>query len=162
MLARRLLANPQDAEDAVQEVFVEIWKAAPRFDPSIASARAFVSMIARRRIIDRGRSEQARARAIRTGAPLESYADLGPRDTRRDPVDADAGRLAAAVSQLRPEQQQTIRLSIGQGWSHQEISDRTGVPLGTVKTNLRRGLQRLRQIIEGVPDDAGAMQEAPR
>lgn len=144
-LARKMLVNAHDAEDAVQEVFIELWKAAPKFDPSIASAQTFVAMIARRRIIDRGRAQR---RHSRHSAPPD-FAWERPAPDAVIPADDDAAKAIAAVAQLRPEQQQAIRLAIGQGWSHQEIADRLGVPLGTVKTNLRRGLIRLRELVSG-------------
>ncbi len=148
LLARKLLANQSDAEDAVQEAFIEIWRAAPKFDPAVASARAFVAMIARRRIIDRGRIEQRRVRGV-VSAEVLPIAAAAPSGAPL--IDDQARKLMGAIEQLRPEQQQAIRLSIGQGWSHQEIADRLGMPVGTVKTHLRRGLLRLRELIEGAP-----------
>lgn len=153
------MANPNEAEDAVQEVFIELWKAAPKFDPRVASAKAFVSMIARRRIIDRGRIEMRRVRGVTALENVQNQPKIPPR--AKPLLDDEAERLAQAIQQLKPEQQQTIRLAIGQGWSHQDIADRLGIPLGTVKTNLRRGLQRLRERIEGW-DGASAPASAPR
>ncbi len=149
-LARRLMVNPQEAEDAVQDVFIEIWKNAARFDPTIASARAFVAMIARRRIIDRGRVEQRRIRGVVALDAL--YHEDIPRAIRDSSstagtIDDDAAHISLAVEQLNTDQQTVIRMAIGQGWSHQEIAERTGVPLGTVKSNLRRGLARLRDML---------------
>lgn len=147
MLALRMTPNRTDAEDAVQEVFTEIWRVAHRFDPNIASARAFVAMIARRRLIDRSRSQQ---RHNRVGA----LGDIDPSTTKADPVsgaalDEDATRAQQALEQLRPEQQKVIRLAIGENWTHEKIAEHLGMPLGTVKTHLRRGLLRIREILTG-------------
>jgi RNA polymerase sigma-70 factor (ECF subfamily) len=151
-LARKLLRNSSLAEDAVQDVFIELWKAAPKFDPSVASARAFVAMIARRRIIDRGRSEQRHL--VASSSEFEEHLMDGK--APRQSVDDEAREMVEAVGRLSPEQQQAIRLSIGQGWSHQEIADRMGMPVGTVKAHLRRGVQRLREYVQ-----AAAQKGAP-
>ncbi len=152
LLARRLLANQAECEDAVQEVFVEIWKSAHRFDPSIASARAFVAIIARRRLIDRGRMAQSRVRGVVDVAELglaepANASGVGGSGGGSARLDDDAAALRAALQELKPEQRELIELSFGQGWTHQQIAERLNQPLGTVKTNIRRGLLRLREIL---------------
>ncbi|MBK7391706.1 MAG: sigma-70 family RNA polymerase sigma factor [Chloracidobacterium sp.] len=141
-IARKMLRNSDDAEDAVQEIFVDIWKNAGRFDESKASETTFIAMIARRRLIDRIRHSNRRISADSLDdVLLEPF-------TRADKaiqVSVEAGQAAEAMRSLRPEQQQVLRLSIVQGMSHQEISDATGMPLGTVKTHARRGLLHVRQ-----------------
>ncbi len=141
-IARKMLRNSDEAEDAVQEIFVDIWKNAERFDESRASETTFVAMIARRRLIDKIRY------ATRRLSP-ESLDDvlLEP-FTRADKdmqVAIEAEEAAEAMRSLRPEQQQVLRLSIIQGMSHQEIADATGMPLGTVKTHARRGILKVRE-----------------
>lgn len=153
-LARRFTRSPNDAEDAVQEVFIEIWSNASRFDPSIASETTFVAMIARRRLIDRLR-RQGRAPTVE---PITQAAELpSPSETSDNDaltIKEDSARASALLAQLRPEQQQVLRLSIYEGWSHQAISDHLGLPLGTVKTHVRRGLIQLREKL-GVSRDSG-------
>ncbi len=143
-IARKLLRNSDDAEDAVQEIFVDIWKNASRFDESQASETTFIAMIARRRVIDRIRYSTRRISADSLDdVLLEPF-------TRADKVmqiSIEAKEAAEAVRELRPEQQQVLRLSIVQGMSHQEISDATGMPIGTVKTHARRGLMQVREIL---------------
>jgi RNA polymerase sigma-70 factor (ECF subfamily) len=142
-LARRLLAQRSEAEDAVQEVFMEIWRCADRFDPSVASARAFVATIARRRLIDHGRSSR---RHHRPGMPAEvavAPADDSPLE-RSAKSEAEHAALAG-LARLRPEQQKVLRLAIGESWTHERIATHLGLPVGTVKTHLRRGLLRLRE-----------------
>lgn len=143
-LARRMLNNADDAEDVVQEIFVDIWKNAARFDESQASETTFIAMIARRRIIDRIRY------AKRRPAP-DSFEEILTEPSERFDVSmqtsVEAAEAARALQSLRPEQQQVLQLSIVHGLSHQEIADRTGMPLGTVKTHARRGILQARELL---------------
>jgi RNA polymerase sigma-70 factor (ECF subfamily) len=144
-LARRQTSGGADADDAVQEIFIDVWKSAARFDPSIASESTFVATIARRRLIDRGRRRQRRIDAAIIPEAVQPEAEPAPDLSDRN---EQAVRATAALEQLRPEQQRILQLSIYHGRSHEEISRSTGLPLGTVKTHARRGLIRLREILE--------------
>jgi RNA polymerase sigma factor (sigma-70 family) len=152
-LARRLCASASDAEDAVQEIFIDVWKSAARFDPAIASETTFVAMIARRRLIDRGRRRMRRPEVPQIAETVTDGAE------RIDHTEAQEqqGLAQRAFAQLRPEQQQVLQLAIHHGCSHEQIATATGMPLGTVKTHARRGLIKIRQILadQGViaPDD---------
>lgn len=150
-LARRMLRNSDDAEDAVQEIFVDVWKNAARFDPAQASETTFVAMIARRRLIDKIRHTQRR---ISADSIDDVLAEPSTRDDRVMQTNVEAREAAKALDQLRPEQRQVLQLSIVHGLSHQEISDSIGMPLGTVKTHARRGIIQVREIL-GL-GDAGA------
>ena len=130
-LARRMLRNTDDAEDVVQEIFVDIWKNAERFDPSQSSETTFIAMIARRRIIDRIRYS---ARRLSPDSIEDVLAEPASRDDQSLQTSVEANEVAEALGGLRPEQRQVLQLSIVYGLSHQEISDATGMPLGTVKT----------------------------
>ena len=147
-LARRLAGNAAEAEDAVQEIFIDVWRSAGRFDPTIASETTFIAMIARRRLIDRGRR---RARRPEVAAIPETIESDGP---AFDPAEVEEAAKAAlsAMERLRPEQRKVLELSIQFGRSHEQIAGTTGLPLGTVKTHARRGLIRLREILaeEGI------------
>ena len=143
-LARRMLKNSDDAEDVVQEIFVDIWKNAERFDPSQASETTFIAMIARRRIIDRIRYT---ARRISPDSLEDILAEPASSADRTLQTSIEANEAAKALAGLRPEQQQVLQLSIVHGLSHQEISDTTGMPLGTVKTHARRGILQAREIL---------------
>jgi RNA polymerase sigma-70 factor (ECF subfamily) len=151
-LARRMLRNTEDAEDAVQEIFLDVWKNAERFDPAQASETTFVAMIARRRLIDRIRHIQRR---ISADSIEDILAEPSVRDDKVMQTNVEAREAAKAVDQLRPEQRQVLQLSIVHGLSHQEIADATGMPLGTVKTHARRGIIQVREIL-GLGDATGA------
>lgn len=143
-LARRMLRNSEDAEDVVQEIFVDIWRNAERFDPSQASETTFIAMIARRRIIDRIRHM---SRRITSDSIDDLLAEPGTRADREMQTSVEAREAARALNELRPEQRQVLQLSIVHGLSHQEISEATGMPLGTVKTHARRGLIQARALL---------------
>lgn len=141
-LARRMLRNPDEAEDAVQEIFVDIWKNADRFDESKSSETTFIAMIARRRLIDKIRHSSRRITADSLDDVLQEPFTRADKDMQ---VSIEASQASEAIRNLKPEQQQVLMLSIIQGMSHQEISEATGIPLGTVKTHARRGLIRVRE-----------------
>jgi len=143
-LARRMCPNKDDAEDAVQEIFIDIWKNAGRFDEIQASETTFVAMIARRRLIDRLRKNQRQP-------GIDSFEDIlmEPAENSNEMMQTsvEAKEAAKALKILRPEQRQILHLSIVQGFSHQEISDALQMPLGTVKTHARRGLLQVREFL---------------
>lgn len=142
-LVRRSCSNAADAEDVVQEIFISLWRSAHRFDPTIASESTFVSVIARRRLIDRTRQ---RMRRPAPGSIIQDV-ELDRNELPRCQI-KEAGAIAhVAMEKLRPEQQQVLQLSIECGCSHEQIATSTGLPLGTVKTHARRGLQKLRDAL---------------
>jgi RNA polymerase sigma-70 factor (ECF subfamily) len=143
-LARKLCINQDDAEDAVQEIFIDVWKNAERFDPEQASETTFIAMIARRRLIDRIRYTNRR---ISTDSIEDMVSEPANRFDQELQTTVEAREAVKALNTLRPEQQQVLKLSIVQGMSHQEISDATGMPLGTVKTHARRGLTLVREYL---------------
>lgn len=143
-LAKKMLRNPDDAEDAAQEIFVDIWKNAGRFDESQSSETTFIAMIAKRRLIDRIRFQ---SRRISADSIEDVLAEPAGRDLEVMQNGVEAAEAAKALKILRLEQRQVLVLSIIQGMSHQEISDTTGLPLGTVKTHARRGLLQVREFL---------------
>ena len=141
-LARRFSPDLAEAEDAVQEVFVSLWQSASRYDAELSGEATFVTMIARRRLIDRNRRLARR----RDREPLEEVhaepsvePDLGIR--------SDAEVAAQVLDRLRPQQRQVLHMAIYQGLTHQEISTATGLPLGSVKTHARRGLLKVKELL---------------
>lgn len=149
-LARRFEAL--EAEDAVQEIFLDLWKSAARFDPAIASETAFVAMIARRRLIDRRRSRLRRPTADTplAGDSSDGILAVDPNPTTSADLCAEAQQAARALEQLRPEQREVLVLSTVGGLSHGEIAEQTGMPLGTVKAHARRGLLSIRAALGDV------------
>jgi RNA polymerase sigma factor (sigma-70 family) len=150
-LARRLCPSPSEAEDAVQEIFIDLWRSAARFDASIASEATFVATIARRRLIDRARRRKRRPEQAMISETVAAPVD----DNDQTEVSEVAEIAHRAFERLRPEQKRVLHLSIRQGQSHEQIATTTGLPLGTVKTHARRGLIRLRELLaaEGLPVD---------
>ena len=146
-LARRMCRSGTDAEDAVQEIFVSIWKNAARFDPEKGSEVTFVATIARRRLIDRMRQTGRRPQetAIDAGGSYAVSADQvgAPVETREEVAVA-----SRAMAELSEDQRRVLQMSIGHGLSHEKIAEATGIPLGTVKTHIRRGLIRVRSLLE--------------
>lgn len=143
-IARKMLRNSDEAEDAVQEIFVDVWKNAGRFDETKASEATFIAMIARRRLIDKIRHSARRISADSLDDVLLEPFTRADKDVQ---TAIEAQQAAEAMRNLRPEQQQVLRLSIIQGMSHQEIADATGLPLGTVKTHARRGILQVREFL---------------
>lgn len=148
-LARRARLAEDEVEDVVQDIFVALWSNAGRFDPRIASEATFVAMIARRRIIDQRRRKQRRPET-------EMYDSQRSTSTLPPPeVGAEAAQAARALEQLRPEQRQVLLLTACQGLSHEEVANTTGMPLGTVKAHARRGLMRVREVLNAESAGAG-------
>ncbi len=143
-LARRFSPDEQAAEDAVQDIFVQLWKNADRFNAEIASEKTFIAMIARRRLIDISR---------RKSWPSSGQIDfelLGSRERsglEQAEIDDEAAKAAQLLSDLPDDQQKVIRLSVYDGLSHSKIAELTGISLGTVKTHIRRGLMKLRSAL---------------
>ena len=143
-LARRFCRSAEDAEDATQEIMVEVWRSAERYDPGAGSEVTFLMTIARRRLIDRARRQGRRPQA----ELLEDAGTLAA-PTTGDQVELhdEVARAKEALGQLRPEQREVLDLALGHGRTHQEISAAIGIPLGTVKSHARRGLIKLRELL---------------
>lgn len=146
-LARRMCRSSTDAEDAVQEIFISIWKNAGRFDAEKGSEVTFVATIARRRLIDRMRHAGRRPApgGIDAGGGMAvTQDDVGAPVEQREEVQI----ASRALAELSEDQRRVLQMSIGHGLSHEKIAEATGIPLGTVKTHIRRGLIRVRGLLE--------------
>lgn len=148
-LALRFCGDRSEAEDAVQEIFIDLWMSARRFDPKRASEETFVALIARRRLIDARRKS---ARRPATGLLPETLtAPIDDHSARLEDRD-DARKAAIALAELGDDPRRILTMAIYEGKTQEQIARATGLPLGTVKTHARRGLIRLRQLLGVTPD----------
>ena len=147
-LARRFCRNAEDAEDATQEIFVDVWRSAARYDANAGSEVTFLMTIARRRLIDRARRLGRRISADLLEDPTTI---ASPTTTDEVELHDEVARAQDALSKLRPEQREVLDLALGQGQTHHEIAASIGIPLGTVKSHARRGLIKLREMLGADP-----------
>ena len=151
-LARRMSPTTSDAEDAVQEIFVDLCRHASRFDPQREPSEAtFVAMIARRRLIDRHRKHTRQVKTVPIDArgAMPVAMPLNGLELRDE-----VGRVRELLAQLRNEERQILELIFFHGLSQSEAGEMLNMALGTVKTHSRRGLLRLRELSAGVLDFA--------
>lgn len=142
-LVKRRCPLQADAEDVVQEVFMDIWKNAHRYDPSIAEESTFIAMITRRRLIDRSRRQQ---RLVDT-APLTEVPEPASDDLPNVEVNDEAARIREIMLQLSDDERRVIELAIDRGMSQSQIAEHIKMSLGTVKSHARRGMLRLRSLV---------------
>ena len=144
-IARRYLSNQAEAEDAVQEIFLALWKSAGRFDANKGSEITFIATIARRRLIDGLRKNNKHK-------ILQSIDDAMSEDVFRQKSNleknAELSLAIGILETLEKKDQELLSLSIYQGYSHVEIAKLLNLPLGTVKTKIRRNLMKIREKIK--------------
>ena len=144
-IVRRKINSNSDAEDLVQEIFADVWKSSSRYDASMGSTATFIAVITRRRVIDHIRKVGRRSASVSLDAsPMLVAAQDAPAGGS---VSEESGKVLRAIATLRPERQTVLDLSIVQGLSHTQITEATGMPLGTVKAHLRRGLEEVRRLL---------------
>jgi RNA polymerase sigma-70 factor (ECF subfamily) len=147
-VALRLLPSRADAEEVLQETFLEVWRRAREFDPERGGLETWVTTIARTRAIDRLRAMGTVARVV------EGAAHQPPPVSAMPPAPDEAAaqgqgrvRLLAALARLPAEQREVVELAYFEGLSQREIAERTGDPLGTVKTRARLALEKLGDLL---------------
>lgn len=143
----RVLSDRSEAEDVLQDVYVTIWRKAAQFDGGRARAMAWLASIARHRAIDRLRHLPAPSQR----APIEviEYAtDPSPSPASRAEAATEYSRLDDCLQQLEPRRQTLIRTAFFEGATYDELASRSGSPLGSVKSWIRRGLMQLRACLE--------------
>jgi RNA polymerase sigma-70 factor (ECF subfamily) len=143
-LIRRILRDREAAQEVLQEVFWQVWQDAPSYDPSRGSPEAWLVMRARTRAIDKLRSIRRREQTF--VAPVDERVAAAPATRGDNPALAaeDRGLAQGALEQLPGPQRRAIELAFLEGLTQSEIAARLGEPLGTVKTRIRLGLERLR------------------
>ncbi|MGY6501595.1 MAG: ECF RNA polymerase sigma factor SigK [Acidimicrobiales bacterium] len=145
----RVVRDPSIAEEVTQEVFVELWRVADRFEATSGSVRGFVATIAHRRAVDRVRSEQSsRTRDDKVARLEPTEADSVASDVE-DSLERE--RVRRALDQLSPLQRQTVELAYYGGHTYREVARLLDLPEGTVKTRIRDGLIRLRDNLGTAP-----------
>ena len=140
-IGKKILRNQSDLEDAVQEVMIAIWKSADKFDANKASEITFVSMIARRRFIDYLRKitkHKSEDSMDDDNNNIHLYKESFLNE------ETDLALVKSAIEDLDTDDQELLNLSVYQGYSHSEISEILDIPLGTVKTRIRRNLMKLK------------------
>lgn len=157
-IARRRTRTKTDAEDATQDVFLEIWRHASRFNENLGSEAAFISTIAHRRLIDKCRKQNSDPLLERWSDALGNI-DLSVTEGHcSQELSMDADTAFRAVAALRSEQRAVLELSFIYGLSHSEIAKHLQTPIGTVKSLMRRGLLQLKKTL--IANDAFGYCEA--
>jgi RNA polymerase sigma-70 factor (ECF subfamily) len=153
-LGLKILGDRADAEDVLQDTFIQIWKTAESYDSNRGKALGWLIMLTRSRAIDRLRSRGTRARATEA-AGLEPRDD-GPLPGQRASASETQRIVRGAIDALPAEQRTPIELAYFWGLTQTEIAQRLGQPLGTVKTRMRAAMLRLREQLHAVSQEGGA------
>jgi RNA polymerase sigma-70 factor, ECF subfamily len=145
-LARRVVRDPTRAEDVTQEVFLEVWRKAARFDSSLGKAKTWVMTIAHRRAVDAVRRSESHKRQDHKAAPDEVSHD--------EPADSvirgeEHGAVRECLETLTELQLESVRLAYFNGYTYNEVATLLDKPLPTIKTRMRDGLIRLRDCLGG-------------
>jgi RNA polymerase sigma-70 factor, ECF subfamily len=146
-LAMKMLGDPAEAQDALQDVFLQIWSRAATYDPEQSSVFSWTVLLTRSRVIDRLRARGRRSRVVVASTEEAPAADASTVESAADTVEKndEAARVRYVLNNLPFEQRETIEMAFFEDLSHHEIAARLGQPLGTVKARIRRGLLKLRE-----------------
>jgi RNA polymerase sigma-70 factor, ECF subfamily len=139
-----VVRDPAQSEEVAQEVMLDVWRSASRFDASIGSAAAWVATLAHRRAVDRVRSEQKAAeRELRVASSAIAYDEV----TEAVEARLDRERVRRCLGSLTELQRESVTLAYYGGYTYREVAELLGVAVGTVKTRMRDGLIRLRDCL---------------
>ena len=144
-ICSRVLDSPAEAEDVLQEVYMTVWGKAARFDEQKASPITWLAVIARNKAIDRLRMRRPATDGLEAATDI---ADSGASAFELVEQDQQIERLSGCLEELEERQQSSIRAAFLDGASYPQLAEREGVPLGTMKSWIRRGLARLKGCLE--------------
>jgi len=149
-LAMKMLGDPAEAQDALQDVFLQIWSRAGTYDPEKSSVFSWAVLLTRSRVIDRLRARGRRLRIVVGSTADEEHGGTTDASTVESAADTaeksdEAARVRYVLTNLPSEQREAIEMAFFEHLTHHEIAARLGQPLGTVKARIRRGLFKLRQ-----------------
>ncbi len=150
-VASKILSNSNEAEDVLQETFLQVWEKAGSFDSKLGKASSWVVILVRNKAIDRIRAGQRRSRlAEEAGAEFAVVAEV--HDTANEQIHGHdkATLIRSAIGGLPTDQRQAIELAFFSGLTQNEISEKLREPLGTIKARIRRGLLKMRDQLEGL------------
>jgi RNA polymerase sigma-70 factor (ECF subfamily) len=143
-----MLGNAEEAEEVIQDVFVQIWNKADKFDPAKGRVFPWALSITRNLCIDRLRARQRRSRVIVEFDRNEDFEPAVQIENAPPPLDQnEVTAIRAAVRDLPQDQRQAIEMAFFNGLTHPEIADALHEPLGTVKARIRRGMLKLRDVL---------------
>jgi len=145
--AMKMLGDPAEAQDTLQDVFLQIWSRAATYDPEQSSVFSWTVLLTRSRAIDRLRARGRRSRVVVASTEEAPAADASTVESAADTIEKhdEAARVRYVLNNLPSEQRETIELAFFEDLSHHEIAARLEQPLGTVKARIRRGLLKLRE-----------------
>ena len=147
-LARRVLMNSSDAEEILQEVFLQVWNQAERYDRARSSVSTWLVLITRSRSIDRLRSRQVKDRTLSALKQENPHQHTSPKGQRAVLLSQRRERLHREMQEIPAEQREVLELAFFRGMTQSEIAETTGIPLGTVKTRTLLAMKKLRRALE--------------
>jgi RNA polymerase sigma-70 factor (ECF subfamily) len=152
-ICARILGAGADAEEVLEEVFFEVWQRPQRYDAERSAPLSYLAVMARSRSIDRIRASGRRANAHERSRLLD------PGSERKDALtgvvaNEERNRAREAMATLRDSEREVVTLFYWGGLTHAEIAEQEGIPLGTVKTRIRRGLIRLKEVLVAEPSES--------
>ena len=150
-VASKIVRDPGEAEDVLQEVFLQIWEKAGRFDPKLGKASSWAAILVRNKAIDRIRASQRRTRLAEESGVAHAIAAEVTDSANETFYGHDKAKfIHSAIVELPEDQRKAIELAYFSGLTQDEISKKLNTPLGTIKARIRRGLLKLRDQLEGV------------
>ncbi|MEW5717815.1 MAG: sigma-70 family RNA polymerase sigma factor [Chloroflexota bacterium] len=151
-LALRMLSDRAAAEEVVQEVFVKVWQRAREFDAQRGKFSAWLTGIAHHHAIDELRRRRARPVASDDEDALANVAAVDPTPDDAAQTSLERRRIVDALQEIPAEQRRCIEMAYFEGYTQEEISERLSEPLGTVKTRMRLGMQKLKVLLVEIDD----------